>query len=471
MKLSRRDLLKNAALFAALSPVIGQPSRTAAIPARPRRVVIVFSPNGPIYARGPAVGSEREFSLHDWWSPLERHRDVGNFFGGLYQAGIPYSGTYLQDRDTGHQAGSTGCLTARGLEGTDNGTGPSLDQFIGQELQASGVVTPRRSLLWGWGSGFNWGPWFEGPGAFLSPNPNPYAALETLAPALGASGMEERARVEAVLRRKHFILDQVAGDCRDIARTLGSEARERLDFHCSNIESLEASVAASLAMPAAECRAPDRLMGTIGPDSNFDSEENRDEVMRAFTDLMGLAFACDLTRVIGVSFGVSAQRFGIPSSYGIPSSNVVDSSDSGPQHHAWTHNDSGETSLVALRGFYHWYSEQVGRIVDMLKTTLDADGRPLIESTLVLWTSELGHTTYRPTGGSSPGHPISDIPILLFGDSEGELATNRFYEGDGSEPTAAVIHGLFVSILHHMGLTHLSAFGNHETGPLEWLRG
>jgi hypothetical protein len=128
-----------------LWPLLRAERARSAIDLAPRRVLVFFSPNGPIMDRGPASGTETDFSLGEFWTPLELHKADGLFFSGMHQAGVPF-GTH---NEYGHQSGGTGALTARTTEGTKNSTGPSLDQFIGQELEKAGIITPQRSLLWG----------------------------------------------------------------------------------------------------------------------------------------------------------------------------------------------------------------------------------------------------------------------------------------------------------------------------------
>jgi hypothetical protein len=173
--------------------------------------------------------------------------------------------------------------------------------------------------------------------------------------------------------------------------------------------------------------------------------------------------------VIGFSFGATAARFGIPTKYMIPSAAKVDSGDAGPQHHAWTHtyNNSPE-KRQALKTFYLWYSEAVAGLIDKLKATPDVNGKPLMDSTLVLWTSELGH---RPGGGSLEPHPNDNIPVLLFGDGGGAFKTDRLYQGMANDAAALALHQLFVSVIQHAGLPDITSFGNRGTGPLDWLRG
>jgi hypothetical protein len=168
--------------------------------------------------------------------------------------------------------------------------------------------------------------------------------------------------------------------------------------------------------------------------------------------------------VVGISFGSGASRFAIPEKYGVPTSPKVDSGDSGPQMHAWTHRPKSDPNTTqALKIFYNWFSDRVVKLVDKLITTKDADGRPLIETTVVLWTSEFG------SGGP---HTNVNVPVLLFGDSAGAWKTGRQFSVTGDSATRALpLHALFVSIIRHMGLASIDTFGNAGRGPLDWLQG
>jgi hypothetical protein len=467
---SRRDLLIGLGAWPLLWPLL-RSSTAHAAPTMPKRVLVFCTSNGPIMVKGPARGTETNFQLHDWWQPLERHRADAFFITGCHQAGVPF-GTH---NEYGHQSGSTGALTARTTQGTNNATGPSLDAFIGQELQKAGVTTPKRSLLWGLSGNIgNWGPWFEGAGKPATVETNPYRALADITPGLRPVGPT----VDPKLVRRKLALGASYQDCQRLAARAGADGKRLLDAHCTNLESLEKSTAASiqnaLSMPSqADCRVPAKPDTTLAANANFASANNYDEMVKAFAHLTSLAFACDVTRVIGFSFGGGAARFAIPSSYGVASAAPVDSGDSGPQHHAWTHTyNNDQPKRDALRAFYRWYSTQIGVFLDALKNTPDANGRPLMESTLVLWTSELGCQRDSPNDPPLEPHPNENIPVVLFGSSNGALRPGRLYAAQGGgQQTAPVLHQLMVSVCHHAGLTGVNSFGNHGSGPLEWLAG
>ncbi len=451
----RRHMLQQLGLWTLGAPVLLHARRGHAVTDEPRRVVVIFTPNGPQFVKGPTEGTENDFSLLPWWSPLERHRDLGVFFRGVHQAGVPFG----ENSEYGHRSGTVGALTAT-TTGSDSNlaTGPSIDQFIGQQLQASGLITPKRSLLWSLEDKAH--AFYEAAGQRATPVYSPYEALADLAPAFG---MDDEA-LRASLTRKHFALDHLASDCARLRADLSGEGREMLDFHCNNLESLEASVGAALQGDLASCEMPQGPLTTLPEDTNWTSREARDDAMAAYTELLALAFTCDVTRVVGLSLGSGASRFSIPESYGVPVSGTVDSGDSGPQMHAWTHQ-SGDNpdTLLALGIFYNWFSEKVAAIIDKLQTTLDADGRPLMDTTLVLWTSEFG------SGGP---HTNNNTPVMLFGQSGGQYVTGRQFEIEGNGADRALpVHQLFVSMIRHMGLDHIDTFGNAGQGPLEWLHG
>ncbi len=461
---SRRRLLQQAGLWSVLWPLLRFERAKAQADLAPRRVLIFFSPNGPIMERGPASGSETKFTLGEFWKPLERHQADGLFFTGMHQAGVPFG----EHNEYGHQSAGTGALTARTTEGTNHATGPSLDQFIGQELQRAGIVTPQRSLLWGLhGLTGHWGPWYEAAGKAVNPVANPYSALAGLLPNIAPSNGP---RVDPALLRRSAALEAALADCPELRGSLGREGKELLDYHCGNLASLQTSVTEAIARPRAPtCERPSSGPDTILPeDAPFHHAENVDETMRAFRKLIPLALACDVTRVIGFSFGDTAARFGIPSSYGVPSSAQVDSGDSGPQHHAWTHvYEETADKHQALRAFTNWYSEQVALVIDELKATPDVGGGTLFDSTVILWTSELGH---HPGNPLEP-HPNNHVPVLLFGKGQGTISTGRLYDGAGEEDSALTLHQLFVSLARYVGLPNVDSFGNAGTGPLDWLDG
>jgi len=452
--MKRRDLLRHIGLWALAAPILSATSRTARAAGSVRRLVVIFTPNGPQHVDGPSEGTEHDFALHPWWAPLEPYRDRGFFFRRVHQAGVRFG----ENSEYGHRSGTVGALTATttGPTGT-TATGPSIDQFIGQQLEQSGVITPKRSMLFSLQD--KAAAFYEAAGQPAVPIVDPYEALADIAPAFGG----DNAEIIAALTRKEFALGRIGADCNRLRGELDGTGREMLDFHCDNVASLRAGVQASLE-GGAGCEAPSDDPIGAPSETSWLGREQRDVTMDAFTRLIPLAFACDITRVIGLSIGSGASRFSLPEAYGVPSSDPVDSGDSGPQMHAWTHrsaNDPG--TLDALQTFHHWFCTKVVGVLDALASSLDVDGRPLLDSTVVLWTSEFG------SGGP---HSNDNVPVMLFGDSDGQWVSGRHFEIEGNrEERSLPLHALFVSLARHMGLDSVDTFGNAGAGPLDWLEG
>lgn len=125
---------------------------------------------------------------------------------------------------------------------------------------------------------------------------------------------------------------------------------------------------------------------------------------------------------------------------------------------------SGAAKVSALRIFTTFYANQVALLVDKLKTTNDVHGKPLLDSTLVVWVSELG-------GNSSnrDPHQTGGTPVVLFGGGQGTLRTGRYLRGkcqEGAYDAKAKnveagqdMAKLLVSVIRYMGLTDVDSVG------------
>jgi hypothetical protein len=466
-RLSRRGLLKHTALASVLLPVLRRRDARGAITS-PRRVIFIFSGNGPIEAAGPASGSELSFTLHDWWRPLERHKADGIFLSHMAATG---SGVVV---GRGHAIGGQ-VLSGYGCnEATRWALGETIDQTIAKRLEARGKAGLKRSVTWGLARGL--------PDAFfadrerpIAPERDPSKAWASLfanfvaPPTSGASSNQAALR----LARERSVLDFVHADCKSLRDGLGAEGARLLDDHCTTLRSMELNLNANLANGAgATCSKP----GDPGARAWTDPE-NIDAQLDAFINLMAAALACELTHVVGFQFSGEAARNRLATTYGVPSSGKVDSGDSGPAHHAWTHNGDSPSKLKALGIFTTFYAHGVAKLLDKLKATTDVHGQSLLDSTVVLWVSELGgHPKNRDA------HQTGVTPVLLFGRGQGTFKTGRYIQGPVPEsPYEALdknIAGgqdmarILVSLARYMGLDDLTNIGAAGGGgPLPSLYG
>lgn len=452
--LSRRNLLRNAGLMALLSPLLRQLEARAQAPLSPRRVILLFSPNGPMKATGPASGTETDFTLHDWWKPLERHKAEGIFMSHMACTGAG------EVKAVGHALGGQ---TYSGYDAGANGdsyllNGETIDQVIGKRLEQEGRGGLVRSLVWGNSSisqtGGSGGDAFaSGPGRTITPETSPSEAWRQLfATSAGANA--------APMGGEKSMLDFVVADCQSLQTALGSQGRALLEDHCTTLRTLEKNVIAPIITGGPACARPAPLASR-----DWENPENWEAQSAAFHNLIAATLACELSHVVAFQFACQAARNRLPVAYGVPSSATVDSGDSGPAHHPWSHQDDSQQKLDALRIFTTAYSTQVAALLDKLKATKDALGKPLMESTVVLWLSELGGTEK-----NQDPHITRSVPAMLFGNGQGVFKTGRYIRGPSEmsrSQAGAQSAQLLVSLIQYMGLTDINTVGvTKVSGPL-----
>jgi hypothetical protein len=179
----------------------------------------------------------------------------------------------------------------------------------------------------------------------------------------------------------------------------------------------------------------------------------------SFATLIGAAFACGSARV-----GTLGLVQIPPEAYGLPQSASI--------HHEYEHESSpfqgfhintpfqGYTGTTAVWDNAYegmvarniWQSEQVARVLDILRA-IPEDGGSLLDNTLVVYVSELSH-------GS---HGTEHYPIMLFGGFAGAVTPGRYIKYAQNNPnpwhrnysnewTGTPHSKLLVSILQGFGM-------------------
>jgi Protein of unknown function (DUF1552) len=451
---TRRSLFESVGAASLAIPIAALQERLAlGQAASAKRVILVFSPNGPVLTRGPAdwkngTPQEKNFKLNPFWSPLEPHIQDGIFISNISNAGR--EGGKLSEG--GHASSGWGSLTGRADLGTKMATGPSFDFLLGGLLAQKKILSPRQNLLFGLHNNVGgWGPWWESSGKVATPNSDPLKILTDLRATFGGTPASSSS-----FQKDELVAKWLGEDCADFSNSLGKEGQKLFAAHCESIKKLEVGLAQQIQLgQSGMCQVPKNSPQITSGVEGYDTQ------MDAWASTIALSLACEYTRVIGFSFDGTAGRLAIPASYKVPAAATVDSGDSGSQHHAWTHwYDGGQDKEKALKLFYNWYSAGIAKIWQKLKTTNDASGKPLSDSTVLLWVSELGGYE-----GSNNPHDNDNVPVILLGSPNG-AATGRHLDFKNSIPK---IHQLYVSLAHHMGLKEFQKFGEVSKageGPL-----
>lgn len=381
----------------------------------PKRFGLFFWGNGILPERWIPTDTGDQWTLSEQLQPLAGIKsDVTVLTGFEVKTGNPVP----------HGSGPPGVLTGdapliRGDSSTFSG--PSLDQQI---AAAIGGETRFRSLEVGVVPGVR-GLSHSGPDNINPAESDPVALFERL------FGVEFRAPGEAPiidpkLSWRRSVLDSVMSDANSLKRRLGSKDKQRLDQHFDAVRDLELRIArlqedppnlAACARPMAPAALPD-----------IDGRPQLSARARVMSDLITMAFACDLTRVL--SFWYSA-----------PVSNAL-FPNAGAGHHQLTHDEPGgqpQVNQIVIS-----IMEDFAYLISSLRAIPEGDAT-LLDNSVVLATTDV---SYGRT------HQIDEYPIVLAGSACGALKTGFHYRSETQENTSLIS----LSLLRAMGV-QVAEFG------------
>ena len=414
---SRRRFLAGIGATALAAPfvdLLATPARAAGL-ARPKRLLVFFTPNGTIHRFWRPQGGETDFTFQPGsiLEPLQDHRgDV----------------ILLDELDfhaaDNHAPGMKAMLTNNGGAG-DVGAGKSIDQFIAERVGGS---TRFRSLEFGvqtssWGAGDQTRISYAGPNAYVSPDDDPVSAWSRMFGDL-AGGPEAAAKLR---RRRESILDLTRGELADLRGRLGTSERAKLDVHLESLRQVEIGIQGG---EEGSCTAP------VAPDRHGVYQNDLfPQLTTAQIDLAVQALACGLTNVASIQLSHTVGDR-VYSWVGVTEG-----------HHSLSHTDDGNTAKVEeFVTAERWNTTQFAYLLGRLKSLPDPEGGTLLDSTLVLWAKELGDGRL---------HTCDSVPWILAG---GGLSTGRYLK------LGHVNHAkVLVSICQRFGLTN-ETFGNPAAG-------
>lgn len=394
----------------------------------PKRLLIVFSPNGTIPEAWRPSGGERDFTYGRILEPLEAYREHVTVLAGIDMR------SRRSGPGDGHQKGMGEMLTGRDLLPGDTGggcdscapvswaSGISIDQHVANTIS---MDTPFRSLELGSHTGGS-NIWtrmcYRGASEPLPPEDNPFQAFSRVFGDLDADPFgEEQRRIE-----QRSVLDSVMADFGDLDARMGRDDRQRLAMHADIVRDLERRLESTGGMA---CVAPD-----LGADFNVGDQARYPEVLDLQSELVTAAFACDLTRVASLQWNRSVGNMSFP---------WIGVND---RHHDLSHlGDSDTNGRNKIIEINRWYAEQFADLLARLQSVEEGEGT-LLDNTLILWCNELGK-------GNS--HTANDIPFVLGGHAGGAIEGGRYLQYDRPH------NDLLLSIAHAFGIMD-SSFGDER---------
>lgn len=358
----------------------------------PLRLVVYFLPNGRLPQLWLPSATGRDFALPEGSAALEPFKSDLVFFSGLKNASVRSS-----DKGAGDHAracaGVVSCRTLPNMLSLDHDI-TSVDQLLVKKLAPD---TRFRSLQYSAGEPFSCDrgascaftqsiSW-AGRGQPLSAVADPLSAFGQL-----FSGAEGDTPAQQQIRQASLtsVLDYTKVEATSFSQSLGAGDRAKFEEYQQSVRDVERQLT----------RTSEGCNVSAAPGAALSYPERLD----AFHDIISLALQCDQTRFI--SFMLE---------YGLSSRSHPDIGAPGG-HHGISHygNDDELQQLIKLET---WQGQQVGKFVQKIADTKEADGASMLDNTVILVLPSMGH---------GDKHDHNDVSPVLVGKAGGALVGGQY---------------------------------------------
>ncbi len=434
--------------------LLGRRAAAATAP-YPKRLVVVFTPNGTLPDAFFGPGDPNNLVLGDILAPFAPHKGDLLVLDGLdavvstQASGDPHGvgvGCLLSGRKL---------LTGAAAQGMSSGgwsSGISIDQAIAAQV---GQTTKLRSLdLAGKniaGSIFSRLS-YSGSGQPVTPEADPQKAFDRIFGQV--TGDQVAVARQRALRTS--VLDNVTGELDALSMKLSTADKQKVQAHAAALRDLEMRLLKDVTT-GGSCvppTRPDVVQSNPVDFSPYDPNNAGHEVINAADDMtfpkivtahfeiMARSLACDVTRV--------ATLMAAPSRSDI----VMSWAGLDKAHHEVSHigEAAAATLLTKING---WYAQQIADFITLLKSMPEGTGT-VFDNTVILWANELGL-------GSM--HTHTRVPFLLAGTCAGYFKTGRYLKF----PAGTFHNDLLATLSLAMGVPLVdNKFGDPAfcTGPL-----
>lgn len=403
--LPRRQTLKAAGATVALPMLESVPSHTAAADVagdedpKAKRLVCVGAYLG---LHQPSFFPEqdgRDYEVTPLLEPLARHRDDFSVLSGL-----------------DHRAKNGHGNWANFLCGQNVGE-ISLDQLVANRI---GEATRFASLQLSAGK-YSRNMSYTADGVALPMIQRPSVVYGKL-----FATPEDRKRSEYLLRSGQSSLDKVTEEARRLQREVSGRDRQKLDEYFGSVRAVETRMRKHLEgiddpIPRVDYELPD--YDPVAPTLMLECES-------IMYDLMALALETDQTRVVTMFLAGLGQVF------------TIDGETLQAGYHALSHHGNDPEKIRDLVRVEREHMTRLATFLDQLKAKTDADGRSLLDSTIVLWGTGMGDASR---------HSNRNVPTFVAG---GGLRHGRHVaiDPDGKTTPPRMLGDLYVTLLHQLGI-------------------
>ncbi|HET6282388.1 MAG TPA: DUF1552 domain-containing protein [Polyangia bacterium] len=403
-KISRRTVLRGTLGGAAVS--FGLPPLEA-----------MFNANGTALAQGGAL--PKRLGIFAWGGGIKRDRWIPTATGATWDLS-PELAPFANVKDyinivtglavktgnpQGHHAGWGGIFSGSSLIVQPKGSAPfrstfgtkSVDQFAADSI---GKETKYKSLEVGISSGLNGAEGttlkylsHNGPDLPISAIYEPGAFFDRVfGTGFTAPSTPAMPVVDPTKGLRRSVMDAVQADLTSLRVRLSTSDKLRLDQHLENVRNIEKRLAMDTVLPAA-CKLPTKP-GAIADSRGHELLEER---VKAMSDLMAVALACDQTRVFSMLFS------------GSTASTVYWQVGVSEGHHGLTHDEGGNQPQVHATIVYTM--KLFAYLLEALKNIPEGAGN-VLDNCAIYGSSDLS---------DGKAHDLIDYPMVIAGGGGGYL--------------------------------------------------
>lgn len=231
---------------------------------------------------------------------------------------------------------------------------------------------------------------------------------------------DDQERMDYILKSGRSALDAALDDANRLSRNVSDADRKKLEEYFDSLREVERRIQRRMKtdgydVPQVEIKPPS--YDPLAPSLMIEAEE-------MMYDLMALALETDSSRVLTLFLGGEGQVFNIDG----------EALKSG--YHMLSHHGNDPRKIAQLVKVDREHMRCLARFIDQLKTKTDAEGRPLLESTLVLSGTGIGDAN---------AHVNNDLPTVVAG---GGFKHGQHIKAGENQ----LLGDVYISILQQLGV-------------------
>ena len=256
------------------------------------------------------------------------------------------------------------------------------------------------------------------------------------------------ATVSALTARRKSFIDYLLPELQGFTARRGTDDRAKIAAHLDSIRQIESSLTAT-------------SMGGVGcmPVSPGAPTAYQDQI-KAFNDLVAMAFRCDVTRAVSLSWADD----GGSGPYTMPFLNLNDPTSMaiGEVHNIAHEGSAGYAKKTIIDT---WYMQQLAYLAGLLDASAEGTGT-ILDNSLIVMGNDMN---------DGAGHAIYNIPYVMVGRAGGALQAGRVVKvGSWATKTGSywtsgktgVPHNQLLATISNLMDVPATSFGTGYSGTL-----